>query len=130
GPQSPPRRESRGHPRRGRSPRRSVARRRRPRSLRRALGLLLLLLLLDELLLLRLHLLDEVLKGGGLDDLVELRAVVGDEADTLDDDVVDEPAVALLEHPVVDGDFGALLGDDLGPHDGLIAFAGVAPVLA
>src|SRR6185369_5864582 len=53
-----------------------------------------------ELLLLRLELLDEVLERGGLDDLVELGAVVGDEAHALDIDVVDEPPGPLLEQPV------------------------------
>src|SRR5688500_4485826 len=41
-----------------------------------------------ELFLARLHLLHEVLERRRLDDLVELRAIVRDEADALDQDVV------------------------------------------
>src|SRR5207244_8594449 len=44
-----------------------------------------------ELFLLRPHLLHELLVGRGQDDLVELSAVVRDQADALDDDIVDEP---------------------------------------
>src|SRR5262245_27383653 len=57
-----------------------------------------------ELDLLGLELLDEVGKAAGLDDLVELRAVVRDEAHALDVDVVHQPLVPLLEEAVVDGD--------------------------
>src|SRR5437773_3179366 len=42
-----------------------------------------------ELFLLRPHLLHELLVGRGQDDLVELSAVVRDQADALDDDIVD-----------------------------------------
>src|SRR5438309_11174322 len=45
------------------------------------------------------HPLDEIVVGGGLDDLVELRAVVGDQAHTFDDDVADAPAVLLARQP-------------------------------
>src|SRR5882724_6828518 len=77
----------------------------------------------------RLHLLHQLRVRRGLDDLVELRAVVRNEADALDDDVVDEPAVVLLEHPVLDGDVGARLGDELTQHGGLVALGPVAQVL-
>src|SRR2546427_2546976 len=69
----------------------------------------LVLLLLDDLSHLRPHLPHELVVGRGRDDLVELRPVVGDEADALDDHVVHEPLLALVEHPVVDGDLGPLL---------------------
>src|SRR5687767_13922991 len=64
-----------------------------------------------ELFLARLHLLHEVLERRRLDDLVELRAIVRDEADSLDHDVVDQPPLALLEHPVLDRDLAARLGE-------------------
>src|SRR5206468_11140265 len=64
----------------------------------------LLLLVPEDLVLLGPHLLDEVRVGRGGDDLVELGAVVRDQADALDDDVVDEPSVAALVHPIVDRD--------------------------
>src|SRR5262245_57967153 len=89
----------------------------------------LLLFLADELLLLGPHLLDQLLEGGGRDDLVELGAVVRDEAHALDDDVVDQPLVAPEKHPVVDRDLGALLGDELGAHDGAFPLDGLADVL-
>src|SRR5688572_1372859 len=60
----------------------------------------------------------KLLEGRRANDAVELRPIVPDEADVLDGDVVDQPVVALLQHPRLDGDLGALLGDDLGPHDG------------
>src|SRR5207245_1189280 len=93
------------------------------------LGRPLLLFLSDELVLLGLHLLHELLEGGGRDDLVELGPVVGDEAHALDDDVVDEPLLAAPEHPVVDRDLGALLGDELGADDRTLALDGFADVL-
>src|SRR5437870_4099009 len=93
------------------------------------LGRPLLLFLADELVLLGLHLLHELLEGGGRDDLVELGPVVGDEAHALDDDVVDEPLLAAPEHPVVDRDLGALLGDELGADDRTLALDGFADVL-
>src|SRR3989454_6780328 len=86
----------------------------------------LVLLLLEELLLLRLHLLHQLLVRRGRDDLVELGPVVRDEADALDDDVVDEPLVALAEHPVVDGDVGPLLGYEAGADDGVLDLDGLA----
>ena len=46
------------------------------------------------LLLLAAQPLHQALRRGGLDDLVELRPIVGDEAHTLDRHVVDQPAVA------------------------------------
>src|SRR5204863_2796021 len=71
---------------------------------------------------------DELVERGGPDDLVELGAVVGDEAHVLDEDVVDQPALAALEEPRLDGDLGALLGDDPRAHDGAVAVHGLADV--
>src|SRR5437879_3829215 len=87
------------------------------------------LLLHEELLLLRPHLLHELLERRGRDDLVELGAIVGDEAHTLDDDVVDEPLVAPPVHPIVDGDLGPLLGDELGADNRPLAVDGFADEL-
>src|SRR5207253_5369926 len=83
-----------------RSPRRSSLR-----------GLLLRLAPVGLFLLVAHHL-DKLLIGRGSDDLVALDAVVRDEADALDDDVVDEPPLAAPEHPVVDRDLRPLLGRD------------------
>src|SRR5256885_735636 len=52
------------------------------------------------------------------DDRAELRAVVGDEAHALDVHVVGAPALALVEHLVVDRHLGALLGHDARAHRG------------
>src|SRR5438552_10583049 len=81
-----------------------------------------------ELALAVLHLRDRLLVRGGLDDLVELGPVVGDEAHALDIDVVDEPSVPALEHPVVDRDFGALLGGEPGLDRRHVAIDGIAGV--
>src|SRR6202007_2477421 len=45
---------------------------------------------------------------------------------TFDRDIVDQPAVATAEHPVVDRDLDALLGDDSGPHRRQIAVDRIA----
>src|SRR5438093_4830753 len=74
------------------------------------------------------HPLDEIVVGGGLDDLVELRAVVGDQAHTFDDDVADAPAVLLARQPVVHRHLVTLLGDDARFHRGLVAVYGLAHV--
>src|SRR3989441_7770784 len=77
--------------------------------------------------------LDEFLVGGGADDPVELRPVVADEAHVLDGDVVDEPPFSALEHLRFDRYLGALLGDDLGAHNRVIAvdqFARILDLLA
>src|SRR5574341_1396575 len=58
---------------------------------------------------LSLQFLDQLPVRGGLDDLVELRAVVGDEAHALDEDVVDHPPVVPAQQAVVDRHRGALL---------------------
>src|SRR5438132_8373782 len=81
----------------------------------------------------RLHPPYELLIRRRLNDRIELRSVVGDEADPLDDDVIDEPAVATHVHAVVDGNFRFLFGDDLGAHGRLLTLdrlAGVADLLA
>jgi len=60
--------------------------------------------------------------GRRADDAIELRAVVADEADILDDDVVDLPAVAgAVDHPRFHGHFRPLLRDDLAADDGVLA---------
>src|ERR1043166_9441174 len=56
------------------------------------------------------HPLDEIVVRGGLDDLVELRAVVGDQAHAFDDDVVDAPGVLLAQQPIVHRHLATLLG--------------------
>src|SRR5438874_12830252 len=62
----------------------------------------------------------EVRVAGALDDRVELRAVVGDEADALERDVIGAPAAPLREHAVVQRDRRALLRHDQGPdHRGI-----------
>src|SRR5262249_18732835 len=85
-------------------------------------------LLEGDLVLLGLHALHEVGVGRRLDDLVELRAIVGDEAHALDADVVDEPALAPPEETVLDGDLGAVLGDDLRRHRRRVAVHPLASV--
>src|SRR5262249_15940751 len=40
--------------------------------------------------------------------------------------VIDEPLVAALEHPVIDRNLRALLGDELGAHDRALALDGLA----
>src|SRR5262249_57601284 len=92
------------------------------------LGLALAAALLEELVLLGLHALHEGVVAVGLDDLVELRAVVGHEADALDVHVVDHPALALLEEAIVHGHLGAVLGDDLRADGGEIALDPLAVV--
>src|SRR2546425_7508597 len=84
------------------------------------------LLLLEELLLLRLHLLHQLLVRRGRDDLVELGPVVRDEADALDDDVIDEPLVAPGVHPIVDGNLGPLLRHEPRTDDRAIEVGGLA----
>src|SRR3989441_12801541 len=81
----------------------------------------------------RLHPRHEILIRRRLNDRIELRSVVSDKADPLDDDVIDEPAVATPVHSIVDGNLRALLGDDLGAHGRQLALgrlAGVADLLA
>src|SRR5712691_2864336 len=62
--------------------------------------------------------LDELRIVAGLEDLVELAAVVRDQAHALDRHVVGLPPVTVGEHPVVDRNLGALLGDDARADDG------------
>src|SRR3989441_5556391 len=81
---------------------------------------------------LRLHPRHEILIRRRPNDRIELRSVVSDEAYPLDDDVIDEPAVAPPVHSVVDGNLRTLLGDDLGAHGRLLTLdrlAGVADLL-
>jgi hypothetical protein len=89
---------------------------------------LLLAALLEKLGLLALHAIDQSVVAARLDDLVELGAVVRHEADALDVDVVDHPVLAPPEEPVVDGHLCAVLGDDLGAHDGEVAIRALAVV--
>src|SRR5437867_1300315 len=72
---------------------------------------------------------DEVRVAGALDDRVELRAVVGDEADALQGDVIRPPALALQEHAIVDRDRRALFRHDQGPHHGAVTVHRLAEIL-
>src|SRR5437867_1834843 len=65
--------------------------------------------------------LDQLRVAGGADHAVELRAIVGDQAQVLHQDVVDEPAVALAEEPGLHRHLGALGGDDARPDDRTVA---------
>src|SRR3989454_8306065 len=78
--------------------------------------------------LLCLQLGDEIPVARALDHRVELRAVIGDQADALDGDVIDEPAGTALHHAVVHRDLGPLLGHDPRPDDRLLAVDGLAEV--
>src|SRR5882724_8781430 len=108
-----------------------LARRWRRRGRRRAAGLAAGAGLArpGTLVVLRLELRDEVRVAGALDDRVELRAVVGDEADALERDVVRPPALALREHAVVHGDGRALFRHDQGPDHGAVTVDHLAEVL-
>src|SRR5512132_2441140 len=64
----------------------------------------------------------------GLDDLVELRAVVRHEADTLDDHVVGAPPTVGEAQAVIDGHLGALLRRDQRLDRGLVTLDGLARV--
>src|SRR5204863_2399451 len=77
-------------------------------------------------LLLGAETLDQHVGRGGLDDLVELGPVAGDEADALDGDVVGEPAIAAPRDPVVDGDLGAALAQEARAHRRVVAIDGLA----
>src|SRR5438552_3806597 len=77
----------------------------------------------------RLQLRDEVRVAGALDDRVELRAVVGDEADALQGDVIRPPALALQEHAIVDRDRRALFRHDQGPDHGAVTVHRLAEIL-
>src|SRR5438477_2955159 len=76
-------------------------------------------------LLLGAETLDQHVGRGGLDDLVELGPVAGDEADALDGDVVGEPAIAHPRDPVVDGDLGAALAQEARAHGRVVAIDGL-----
>src|SRR5262249_15663934 len=65
--------------------------------------------------------LDELGIAVGADHAIELRAVVGDEAQVLDEDVVGEPAVSLEGEPRLHGDLRPLGGDDARTHHRLVA---------
>src|SRR5262249_1886648 len=98
-----------------------------------SLRFLLLRVVFGKLSQLGLHLLDEALVPARPNDLVELGAVVGHEADTLDVDVVDHPTVTVPEEMVVHGHLCAVLGDDLCADSRKIpvhALTGLADLLA
>src|SRR4029077_3623237 len=65
----------------------------------------------------------------GPDHPVELGAVARDEADVLDQHVVDEPAITLLQQPGLDRHLRPVLGDDDRPDDGPIPVDPLAHVL-
>src|SRR6266545_3935832 len=71
----------------------------------------------------------EVRVARALDDGVELRAVVADEADALDAHVVDGPAPIAQEHAVVHRNLRLLLRHDPSLDDRQVALDGVAGVL-
>src|SRR5207247_8567997 len=77
----------------------------------------------------RLQLRDEVRVAGALDDRVELRAVVGDEADALQVDGIRRPAPALQDHAIVDRDRRALFRHDQGPDHGAVTVHRLAEIL-
>src|SRR5262249_31241815 len=62
--------------------------------------------LVEKLLALGFEPAHELLVRARPDDPVELRAIVPDEADVLDENVVDQPAVAAQIHPGLDRDLG------------------------
>src|SRR5262249_41675970 len=98
-----------------------------------SLRFLLLRVVFGKLSQLGLHLLDEALVPARPNDLVELGAVVGHQADTLDVDVVDHPAVTAPEEMVVHGHLRAVLCDDPGADSRKIpvyALAAVEDLLA
>src|SRR5215468_6219754 len=63
----------------------------------------------------------QLIIGRRLQDVVELCPVVEHEADSLHEDVVDEPAIALVEKAIVDGHLRRLLGHDLRVHRSHVA---------
>src|SRR5262249_47448315 len=65
--------------------------------------------------------LDELRVAAGADHAIELRAVIGDEAQVLDEDVVGEPAISLEGEPRLHGDLRSLGGDDARAHHRLVA---------
>src|SRR5262245_3782798 len=85
--------------------------------------------LLQRSLLLGSELGEQLLEGRLLDDAVELRPVVGDQAHALDHHVVGEPAVTGRMHAVVDGNLGPGFRNDLRAHGGPIAVERLTDVL-
>ena len=78
---------------------------------------------------------DELVRGAAGQDVLELGAVVFDQAQVLHDDVIDAPAVVLGHHAVGHGHAGAVLHGDLGAdfHTGLGGIgdlAGIGHLLA
>src|SRR5262249_5530172 len=71
---------------------------------------------------------DEIPVARALDDSVELRTVIGDQADSLDGDVVDGPSAIFLHHAIVHRDLGPLLQHDPGLDDRLLAVDGLAEI--
>src|SRR5258706_10528974 len=77
----------------------------------------------------RLQLADQLLVRRPLDHRVELRAVVVDEADALDEDVIDDPAPRRPAlHPVIDVQVTALLGDEARANRRVAALHAVAEI--
>src|SRR3989441_1408539 len=62
------------------------------------------------------------------DDSVELRAVVGDQAHVLDEEVVDQPSLAPKDHPRLDRHLGARPRHDAGPDCGQVTVQRLADV--
>src|SRR6185436_3883612 len=58
----------------------------------------------------------EVAVGGGLHDPTELGPIVRDQADPIDRDVAHQPAIALVDHPVVEADRAAAAAHDDGAY--------------
>jgi hypothetical protein len=76
--------------------------------------------LFEMLRLLFFHHANETLERGPRDDAIELRAVVVDHADVFDHKVVDFPFLVDAVEFVVDGQFFALICDDLGIDFGIL----------
>src|SRR2546428_487546 len=81
---------------------------------------------MKELSLLGLHLLHQLLVRRGRDDLVELGPAVRDQAQALDEEVIDEPLVAPGVHPIVDGDLALLLCHEPRPDNRALGVDGLA----
>src|SRR6266852_6216473 len=58
---------------------------------------------------------------GGPDDPVELGPIARDQADVLDQDIIDEPTIRPLHQMRLDGYLRPVLGDNQRPHDRVVA---------